>query len=552
MLIYGAGSHLNDMLAWYPSLAGKIERIFDKDENKVGMTVAGKVVESADSLKELEVGTQIIISAIKYYDEIDREIHGINKGLLCVNIDDTVGVIKADGSAPKANSILEQKVIMFGVGRDMQQAVNKFPAMLEEILVFADNFKTVAPPQRTDKLVEVDDSCWKPVVRPESIKCYVYDKLVIATSRFYKPIKEQCLALGIPKQKIISLKEYILDLLIRGRCTPTKVWIDVSTHCQLNCSACYMRHNTERVTSTLGFGNCRFADFKKFLDDNPRIHLIEISNNGEPFLNPELADILRYAHARQVSIMIRNGANFNYVTDEVAELLVKTQVKYISISLDGATQETYAKYRRNGQMDQVIANIRKVNEFKKKYHSRYPVLAWKFILMNHNQHEVAKAKEMAHELGMEIVYRRTWETGFKVVEDPAWLQKVTGMHFIDNASLEQKTQKSFNYSVCLQPFFEPCINWDGRLLGCCMAWRENFHINVFKEGLSKALASDIMVNARRMMLGEEMPRYMETPCIVCSNYKKMRDFGYHITKRELLERLGREYHIERLLNRYKE
>ena len=112
MLVYGVGNHLFDMLSWHSDLAGRIERIFDKDAKKIGTTVAGvgKVVEPPSALKELPEGTQVAISAIRYYDEIKKELHALNSGIVCADIDDAyfempknpVAAKPASQAAPKA------------------------------------------------------------------------------------------------------------------------------------------------------------------------------------------------------------------------------------------------------------------------------------------------------------------------------------------------------------------------------------------------------------------------------------------------------------------
>ena len=89
MLVYGAGAHLTDMLAWHPDLKGSIARIFDKDEKRRGQKVPGtdKNIESPEGLKRLAPGTKIAISAIRYYDEIIEGIYDLNSGLVCLDID---------------------------------------------------------------------------------------------------------------------------------------------------------------------------------------------------------------------------------------------------------------------------------------------------------------------------------------------------------------------------------------------------------------------------------------------------------------------------------
>lgn len=89
LIVYGVGAHLRDMLSWHRELAGRITRIIDKDESKIGEIVEGLScrVESPDVLKDLPAGTQVAISALRYYEEIVKELHELNPGLICPDID---------------------------------------------------------------------------------------------------------------------------------------------------------------------------------------------------------------------------------------------------------------------------------------------------------------------------------------------------------------------------------------------------------------------------------------------------------------------------------
>lgn len=72
-----------------------------------------------------------------------------------------------------------------------------------------------------------------------------------------------------------------------------------------------------------------------------------------------------------ITLYCANGSNFNYVKDSVLEGLVKYQFKYLNLSIDGATEDTYVQYRRNGHFQNVITNINKLNAYKKRYTSEY-------------------------------------------------------------------------------------------------------------------------------------------------------------------------------------
>src|SRR5439155_5282532 len=127
-------------------------------------------------------------------------------------------------------------------------------------------------------------------------------------------------------------------------------------------------------------GFLRLEDFRKFVDATPVLKAIELSNYGEVFLNPQLVDILEYAHRKRVAISFANGVNFNTARDEVIEALVKFQVRAITCSIDGASQETYEKYRVRGDLETVLTNIERLNEFKLVHNSKWPILTWQFVV----------------------------------------------------------------------------------------------------------------------------------------------------------------------------
>ena len=223
------------------------------------------------------------------------------------------------------------KVIFWGIGRDFQEAVHKYPNLLECAAAFVDNG------------TEVESIKGKPVIRSENIPDYKPDKVIISSSKYFKEIYRQCHEkIGIDEGKIMPLQEFINGGIISGELIPSYIKVEACSLCQLNCKSCYMRLNKNH---TIGNDYLRFDNFKQLIDDNPEIKGIELSNWGEVFLNPELKKILEYAHSRDVDITLGGGVNFNTVDSDMLETLVKSQVKFINISIDGTSQEVYSQYR---------------------------------------------------------------------------------------------------------------------------------------------------------------------------------------------------------------
>ncbi len=165
--------------------------------------------------------------------------------------------------------------------------------------------------------------------------------------------------------------------------------LEACSACQLRCPSCPT--TTGHTEEVVGKSALKLADFVKLIDDNPWIGSIELSNYGELFLNPELLGIFRHAYERNVTLEFANGANFNHVRDEVLEGLVRYRVANVTCAIDGASQETYKRYRVRGNYDRVIDNIRRVNHFKRTLGSELPHLSWQFIAFGHNQHEIPRS-----------------------------------------------------------------------------------------------------------------------------------------------------------------
>lgn len=159
---------------------------------------------------------------------------------------------------------------------------------------------------------------------------------------------------------------------------PTSVRLSAASACQLSCPACEPQTRLNKK-GVLGWGYLRAEDFAKFIKLNPGIKHIELSHSGELFINPELGEIIKHAFDHQVLLTAWTGANLNKLSDTMCEDLVKYQFQGIKVALDGTDPETYKIYRRGGDFNNVIENIKKINVYKKQYRSPFPKLIWQFI-----------------------------------------------------------------------------------------------------------------------------------------------------------------------------
>lgn len=319
--------------------------------------------------------------------------------------------------------------------------------------------------------------------------------------------------------KCIPIYDFVIKGLIESWIMPVKVRLEASTLCQLNCKGCYMRLNNY---GTVGKGYLKFYDFKKFVDNHPYIHEIELSNSGEIFLNPDLVQIMEYSFLKNITLTAVNGVNFNNVTDEQLEALVKYNFNYLMISIDGATEDTYATYRKNGSFKRVINNIKKLQKIKKMFNSQSPKIVWQYIIMDETESEIKLAKEIAKELEIPIWFKLTWDEMF-IPKNPDYIFTETSLQYHNRREYLVNTKHVYlGNTTCSQMFISPQINWDGKLLGCCELFEYDYNVNVFEVGLKNALNDPIYLNTKKMLLKQKYDKNFSNsiPCLNCKKHKQ--------------------------------
>lgn len=307
----------------------------------------------------------------------------------------------------------------------------------------------------------------------------------------------------------------------KTRITGDSIRLETSSLCQLRCPLCITGRGQPGI---IGRGYLKYKDFKKFVDTYPKFKNIELSNFGEMFLNPDLDKIIKYAYVKKIRLSARNGVNLNTINEKIIECMVKYGFTAMTVSIDAAANKTYKIYRKGGDLNRVIENIKRINECKKKYRTNLPELTWQFIIFGHNEGEIPLAKKMARKLNMWFTTKFNWNPEYSPIKNRELVRKVTG--FASRDEYAQKTRKLY-MPPCEQLWTDPQINWDGKLLGCCCNIWGHFG-NVFESGLEKCLESEKYIYAKKMVLGKVKPK-KSIPCYSCDVYKEMRSRKIFIT-----------------------
>ncbi len=204
----------------------------------------------------------------------------------------------------------------------------------------------------------------------------------------------------------LSLHEHLnRRIVLRSR--PTKLIIEPTNVCNLRCPACFTGDGqVGRVR-----GGLSMELYERLLDElGDYLIRIDFCNWGEPLLNKNIEAMVASATKRGISTLI--STNFSFPFDDArAERLVASGLTILGVSLDGARQETYEKYRVRGDIATVLENCRRVNAAKRRLNSPTPAMGWEFHVFEHNTGDVEEAKAMARELEMELAVEKGWVVG---------------------------------------------------------------------------------------------------------------------------------------------
>lgn len=284
--------------------------------------------------------------------------------------------------------------------------------------------------------------------------------------------------------------------------------IDPLNVCNLRCPLC------PTGLGTLGRdrGKLSLENFQKLIDQIvPYAYLIELYNWGEPFLHPQIFEMIQYASSRKIGV--RLSTNLNYFNHDMAIKTVRSGLDAMIVSVDGATQASYEKYRRGGNLNKVLNNLQTLIEEKKKAKSRTPFITLRMLISRYNEQEIEQLRAIARELDVDAF---TTGTLFVDTTDPAqikeWLPLREELSYYDYSA-----DKMENVWHCSDLWESVTINWDGGLAPCCWLHdKKNDYENVFARPLREIWNGDAYVSSRRVFaLGGPKDGPIKTICSIC-------------------------------------
>ncbi|MEM1582424.1 MAG: radical SAM protein [Candidatus Bathyarchaeia archaeon] len=181
---------------------------------------------------------------------------------------------------------------------------------------------------------------------------------------------------------------------------PSYVQIEPTTKCNLKCKICIRSRMESRVS-----GDMQFDLFKSIIDQLRRpiyaTQAINITGLGEPFMNPNIILMVRYAKSKGLNVMM--DTNLTKVDDEILKDVIDSRLDTLVVSFDGASKETFESIRVGSVFEKVIENIKLLLELKKKMNADKPAIVLNSTIREENVREIPEMIKTAEELGVNAI-----------------------------------------------------------------------------------------------------------------------------------------------------
>lgn len=251
-------------------------------------------------------------------------------------------------------------------------------------------------------------------------------------------------------------------------------------------------------------------------------------NWGEPLLHPEIAEIVNMLHQR--GIFTSMSTNLSLKCEEQLLAVCDAGLDHLLLSLDGATQETYARYRKRGDLELALDNVRKLIQHRALHSRANPILEWQFLEFSFNVQEREKAQELARQLGVDkFLVRRGGALGEDKITEKEHKKDSFLVHaakIIDDKLLGgiyayRNNRTGFNPKFgCERLWRSVVLNGDGGVAPCCYVYKkENDFGDMNKESIPEIRKNDRYVVARKLFSEREsaaLPEDLLHTCLLCT------------------------------------
>jgi radical SAM protein with 4Fe4S-binding SPASM domain len=274
---------------------------------------------------------------------------------------------------------------------------------------------------------------------------------------------------------------------------PFAILFEPASICNFKCRFCFF--NEADIYQHIEKGKMKYDDFKKIVDDlaawpGDRIKVARVIGFGEPLVNRETPDMIRYLKERNVAERIEVTTNASLLDAEMSERLIESGLDYIRCSIYSVDPEKHQHITQNKiPIERMRDNIRTLAETRAQMGKSTPFIYVKMIDrgQEENQKFLDTYAPFADETAIEHAH--------------SWLDGEDG--------------RASQRGVCPQPFKMMNIHFNGDVVMCDPDWKGNTQVgNALEQPVSSIWGGETVRAFWKMQL--ENRRSENPSCATCS------------------------------------
>jgi len=261
---------------------------------------------------------------------------------------------------------------------------------------------------------------------------------------------------------------------------PFMLQIEPTNVCNLKCPLCPVALNELGRRPR----HMKLEEFKGIIDDMERYLLfIVLWDWGEPFANPELPNMIRYASERDIQTVTSTNAQL-LDNDAYLEAILTSGLSTLIVAIDSIEENNYPVYRQKGRLDKAISGLQKLVEMKKRLSSNTHI-NMRMVIMRHNEHELTKLRRLARKVGVDRFSVKAVTPSFgKVFLDSEFVPRKLKYRFFE---YKPGTYERIRIdTLCRRPWEIASILSNGDVVPCCWDYDDSMKVgNVLEEPFTK-------------------------------------------------------------------
>ncbi|WP_298435833.1 radical SAM protein [Geobacter sp.] len=184
------------------------------------------------------------------------------------------------------------------------------------------------------------------------------------------------------------------------------VRMDTNFMCNLRCKTCYFSAQDAHKSFIPAMSLENFRSIAEMVF--PQTRILYLSCGAEPFLTNGFERYIQIAGQYHIPYTgyITNGLLF---TEDIIVSSVENRITEITISIDGATKETYEYIRQGGNFDQLMSKLQLYQDTVARFKKPLPLLRFNYTVTRTNYQEMPLLVDLAARFGVSTVKFRIYE-----------------------------------------------------------------------------------------------------------------------------------------------